>query len=77
MNGLSAGRWLGRRPGNDPVTVVCPSITVKTQSATLDVADCVFTGEIKADGDVVAGGISLQNLAHQVQGVRQPTREAQ
>lgn len=59
--------------GQSPVTVVCSSINVKAQSATLDVAELHCTGKVKAAGDVIAGGISLQNHVHPVQGVGQPT----
>lgn len=63
--------------GQSPVTVVCSSLTVKAQSATLDVAELHCTGKVKADGDVVAGGISLQNHVHPVQAVGQPTGKAE
>ncbi|WP_081562767.1 phage baseplate assembly protein V [Parasaccharibacter apium] len=65
------------RAGQSPVTVVCSSITVKAQSATLDVPEVHCTGKVTADGDVVAGGISLQNHVHPVQGVGQPTGKPQ
>lgn len=55
--------------GQSPVTVVCSSIAVKAQSATLDVPELHCTGSVKADGDVVAGGISLQGHVHPVQAV--------
>lgn len=55
---------LNIKAAQSPISILCDNITIKANSATLDVPKIHCTGTIKVDGDVVASGISLKSHTH-------------